>query len=130
MLTPRVDEADRLTGLKPGADDCGQALGSRELVARAGAVLRRAGLEKEQAPVPIVAGDARIDLERRQVATGGKPVDADATEFRQPVILARHAGRVFTRLASKEPLGKDQAAAQIGADGAGRAGAFAPLMCV
>jgi hypothetical protein len=43
-----------------------------------------------------------------------------------PVIPGRHSGRVFTRLASKEPLGGDHAAAQTGGLGAGRAGASAP----
>ena len=100
MLTARVDETDRLIGLELGADDyVTKPFSPRELVARVRAVLRRAGLEEERAPRPIVAGDVHIDLERRQVNVNGqRVVDLTATEFDLLVILARHPGRVFTRM--------------------------------
>jgi DNA-binding response OmpR family regulator len=56
------------------------------------------GVEREQAPAPIVAGEVSIDLERRQVSVGSEPVDLTPTEFDLLVVLARHPGRVFTRL--------------------------------
>jgi len=99
MLTARVDETDKLIGLELGADDyVTKPFSPRELVARVRALLRRASVEKEQAPTPIVAGDVQIDLERRQVIVSGQPVDLTATEFDLLVVLARHPGRVFTRL--------------------------------
>ena len=99
MLTARVDEADRLIGLELGADDyVTKPFSPRELVARVRAVLRRTGAEREQAPPPIAAGDLRIDLERRQVTIGGQAVELTPTEFDLLVVLARHPGRVFTRL--------------------------------
>jgi DNA-binding response OmpR family regulator len=99
MLTARVDEADRLIGLELGADDyVSKPFSPRELVARVRAVLRRAGGEREQAPPPIVAGDVRIDLERRHVTVGGQTVDLTPTEFDLLAVMARHPGRVFTRL--------------------------------
>jgi len=99
MLTARVDETDKLIGLELGADDyVTKPFSPRELVARVRAVLRRAGGEREQAPPPIVSGDVTIDLERRQVAIGGQAVDLTPTEFELLVVLARHPGRVFTRL--------------------------------
>jgi DNA-binding response OmpR family regulator len=99
MLTARVDEADKLVGLELGADDyVTKPFSPRELVARVRAVLRRAGAEREQAPPPIVAGDVTIDLERRQVTAGGQAVDLTPTEFDLLMVLARHPGRVFTRL--------------------------------
>jgi DNA-binding response OmpR family regulator len=99
MLTARVDEADKLIGLELGADDyVTKPFSPRELVARVRAVLRRTSLEKEQAPAPVVVGDVHIDLERRQVTVGGQPVDLTATEFDLLLVLARHPGRVFTRL--------------------------------
>jgi len=67
-------------------------------VARVRAVLRRAGGEREQAPPPIVAGEITIDLERRQVTVGGRAVELTPTEFELMALLARHPGRVFTRL--------------------------------
>ena len=99
MLTARVDETDRLIGLELGADDyVTKPFSPRELVARVRAVLRRAGPEKERALGPVSAGDVIIDLERRQVSVGGRRVDLSPTEFDLLTVLARHPGRVFTRL--------------------------------
>jgi DNA-binding response OmpR family regulator len=99
MLTARVDEADKLIGLELGADDyVTKPFSPRELVARVRAVLRRVGAEREPAPAPIIAGKVRIDLERRQVSVGGEAVDLTPTEFDLLTVLARHPGRVFTRL--------------------------------
>jgi DNA-binding response OmpR family regulator len=99
MLTARVEEADKLVGLELGADDyVTKPFSPRELVARVRAVLRRTGDEREQAPPPIVAGELTIDLERRQVEVDGRSVELTATEFDLLVVLARHPGRVFTRL--------------------------------
>ena len=99
MLTARVDETDRLVGLELGADDyVTKPFSPRELVARVRAVLRRAGGEREQAPPPIVAGQITIDLERRVVMVGGRTVELTPTEFELMALLARHPGRVFSRL--------------------------------
>jgi two-component system alkaline phosphatase synthesis response regulator PhoP len=99
MLTARVDETDKLIGLELGSDDyVTKPFSPRELVARVRAVLRRTGGEREQAPVPIVTGDVAIDMERRQVTVRGQPVELTPTEFDLLVVLARHPGRVFTRL--------------------------------
>ncbi len=99
MLTARVDETDKLIGLELGADDyVTKPFSPRELVARVRAVLRRTGGEREQAPPPIVAGEIKIDLERRQVTVGGKSVELTPTEFDLLAVLARHPGRVFTRV--------------------------------
>jgi two-component system alkaline phosphatase synthesis response regulator PhoP len=99
MLTARVDETDRLIGLELGADDyVTKPFSPREVVARVRAVLRRAGGERELAPPPIAAGDVMIDLERRAVTVGGRSIDLTPTEFDLLATLARHPGRVFTRL--------------------------------
>ena len=99
MLTARVDETDRLIGLELGADDyVTKPFSPRELVARVRAVLRRSGAEREPAAPPIVAGDVIIDLERRQVRVGERLVELTSTEFDLLAVLARHPGRVFTRL--------------------------------
>ena len=99
MLTARVDEADRLVGLELGADDyVAKPFSPRELVARVRAVLRRSSGGWEQTPPPIIAGDITIDLERRQVTAGGRSAELTPTEFELLALLARHPGRVFTRL--------------------------------
>ncbi len=99
MLTARVDEADKLIGLELGADDyVTKPFSPREVVARVRAVLRRVDADRELTPPPVVAGQVTIDLERRQVTIGGQAVELTPTEFDLLVVLARHPGRVFTRL--------------------------------
>ena len=98
MLTARVEETDRVLGLELGADDyVTKPFSPRELVARVRAVLRRVGGE-EQAPSLIRAGDVEIDPERRTVTVAGRPVELTTTEFDLLTVLARHPGRVFSRL--------------------------------
>jgi DNA-binding response OmpR family regulator len=99
MLTARVDEADKLVGLELGADDyVTKPFSPRELVARVRAVLRRTVGDREATEAPIVAGDVYVDLERRRATVSGTPVDLTPTEFDLLVVLARHPGRVFSRL--------------------------------
>jgi DNA-binding response OmpR family regulator len=99
MLTARVDETDKLIGLELGADDyVTKPFSPRELVARVRAVLRRSAGEREQAPPPIVSGEVSIDLERRHATVAGQSIDLTPTEFELLAVLARHPGRVFTRL--------------------------------
>ena len=55
MLTAKGDEVDRVIGLEMGADDyLPKPFGSRELIARIKAVLRRSR-DKAAQPVPITA---------------------------------------------------------------------------
>jgi DNA-binding response OmpR family regulator len=99
MVTARVDETDRLIGLELGADDyVTKPFSPRELVARVRAVLRRTHGERQTAPPPIVAAGVSIDLERRQVVVDGREVELTPTEFDLLAVLARHPGRVFSRL--------------------------------
>jgi DNA-binding response OmpR family regulator len=99
MLTARVDEADRLIGLELGADDyVTKPFSPRELVARVRAVLRRARGERDQPAAPMMVGDVTIDIERRSVVVAGRSADLTPTEFDLLAVLARHPGRVFTRL--------------------------------
>jgi len=98
MLTARVEEADRLIGLELGADDyMTKPFSPRELVARVRAVLRR--IEgREHAASRIEIGDLTIDPDHRAVSVAGRPVELTATEFDLLTVLARHPGRVFSRL--------------------------------
>ncbi len=81
MLTARGDETDRVVGLELGADDyVVKPFSPKELVARVRAVLRRTGASPGEADILRVA-DVEIDVRRRQVHVGGRPVELTATEF-------------------------------------------------
>ena len=96
MLTARGEEADRIRGLETGADDyVTKPFSPRELVARVGAVLRRAR--------PTLTGerlsyaDLEMDLVAHKVRRGGEAIQLGPTEFRLLRHLLEHPGRVFSR---------------------------------
>jgi DNA-binding response OmpR family regulator len=94
MLTARSMEADKLRGLESGADDyVTKPFSPRELVARVGAVLRRA----RPAPALVRIGDIEIDRGLRQVRRRGTPVAVTTGEFRLLEVLLSVPGRAFTR---------------------------------
>jgi DNA-binding response OmpR family regulator len=99
LLTARVEEPDRITGLRRGADDyVVKPFSPAELVARVDAVLRRATRAQDTAnPDPIEAGDLIIDPACRTVHVGGQEVLLTALEFDLLVHLASHPGRVYSR---------------------------------
>jgi DNA-binding response OmpR family regulator len=100
MLTAKAAEADRVTGLRLGADDyVTKPFSPRELVARVAAVLRRSagpsGPGEQQAS--FGGGGLRIDSERREVHVDDRPVPLTRTEFDLLTALARRPGRVWSR---------------------------------
>ena len=93
MVTARSTEDDKLAGLDLGADDyVTKPFSPRELMARIRAVLRRAAEEDV-----IEAGTLAIDRLRREIRVEGEGVPVTPTEFRLLEVLARSAGRTFTR---------------------------------
>ncbi|MBC8161480.1 MAG: response regulator transcription factor [Roseiflexaceae bacterium] len=97
LLTARVEEADRVSGLELGADDyMTKPFSPRELVARVRAVLRRSEGEREPTAIMQI-GELTIDMQRRSVRRAGLLIDLTATEFELLAILAREPGRPFTR---------------------------------
>ena len=99
FLTARASEHDRVQGLEMGADDyISKPFGTRELVARVKAVLRRfEGPEGASARSTLVIDDMEIDAAAMQLRKNGEVVVMTATEFRLLDFLARHPGRVFSR---------------------------------
>jgi two-component system KDP operon response regulator KdpE len=97
MLTAKVREDDLLHGFEAGADDyITKPFSSKELLARIGAVLRRA---RKRTAVParsqITLGDIQIDLARRRVAIGEQEIYLTATEFNLLRELATHHDQVL-----------------------------------
>jgi len=98
MLTAKSEEIDKLVGLGVGADDyVTKPFSPRELVARVGAVLRRAQGRPRQPGDVVQIGGLRINPQLRTVERNGQTVDLTAREFDLLFYLAGHPGQVFTR---------------------------------
>jgi two-component system, OmpR family, response regulator MprA len=95
VLSARDELADRVAGLRAGADDyLVKPFELEELVARLHALLRR---RPDHPSVPLEVGDLRIDPARRLVRRGRREIDLTGREFELLETLARHAGMVLSR---------------------------------
>ena len=96
MLTARGEEDDRIRGLETGADDyITKPFSPKELVARAGAVLRRVrpALAAEQ----LEYAGVEMDLTAHRVKRDGKSIQVGPTEYRLLRHFLENPGRVFSR---------------------------------
>ena len=90
-------EKDKVRALDLGADDyVTKPFGMDELLARIRAVLRRQAAIAGGEPV-LRAGDLELDLSRRAVTVGGRPVHLTPTEYELLRYLALHAGKPVTQ---------------------------------
>jgi two-component system, OmpR family, response regulator ResD len=97
LLTAKGEQADRLVGLRSGADDyVVKPFAPAELVARVDAVLRRTR-EDDAAGAPLCVGELEIDPSARSVAVAGREVELTQREFDLLHFLAIHRGQVFSR---------------------------------
>ena len=98
ILTARDAEVDKVVGLEIGADDyVTKPFSPRELVARVGAVLRRAEQQPPPREVVDLAGCV-IDGGRREVTlAGGEVVRPTAREFDLLWYLAENRGLALSR---------------------------------
>ncbi len=99
MLTARVEEEDRLSGLESGADDyVTKPFSPRELAARVRAVLRRTARDTlDRGPREISAGGVLADLRNHTAWVDGSPIELTRTEMRILAMFLREPGRVFSR---------------------------------
>ncbi len=102
MLTARSEEADVIAGIELGADDyIKKPFSPRELVARVGAVLRRA--RPVEAPAASIEdetlefGDLTIDPASHRVQRAGEDLPVTHLEFKLLHYLASRPRRVFSR---------------------------------
>jgi len=102
ILTARGDEADKVRGLRLGADDyVTKPFGLLELLARVEALLRRTAPPAsavESVPAPIRFGDVEIDLATRSVRLRGEEVALTPKELDLLLALIRRGGRIATRV--------------------------------
>jgi DNA-binding response OmpR family regulator len=100
ILTARGEEADKVRGLKLGADDyVTKPFALLELLARVEALLRRSGPRATAAATPLYRlGDLEIDGDAHLVRRGNDVVDLAPKEFDLLLALARRGGSVVSRL--------------------------------
>jgi DNA-binding response OmpR family regulator len=97
LLTARGEEADRVIGLRLGADDyVVKPFSPAEMVARVDAVLRRSDPAPEHAAA-IEIQDLRIEPGSRRVFVSGEEAQLTQREFDLLLFFARHPGQVFSR---------------------------------
>ncbi len=96
MLTAKVTEDDKVTGLEAGTDDYViKPFSPRELIARINAVLRRASPADDQGQ--IEAGDLTMDTVSRRVIANGKEIRLGPTEYRLLEFFMSNQGRAYNR---------------------------------
>ncbi len=95
MLTARAELADRVVGLRLGADDyLTKPFEMLELLARIEALLRRSGAP---APELVTCGHLRIDLRSAQVTRKGQPVELSALEWKLLRYFVEHRNALLSR---------------------------------
>ena len=103
MLTAKGEEIDKVLGLGLGADDyITKPFGTRELLARLSAVLRRCAASPsphagEDAQEAFTIGAATVDPVRYEIRIGKAAEPLSDKELKLITHLHRHAGKVLTR---------------------------------
>jgi DNA-binding response OmpR family regulator len=121
MLTAKDAEADRVRGLRSGADDyVVKPFAREELVARVEALLRRTGGRDETPPV-FSDGLITVDFAQRQVSVGGEVVSLTPLEYNLLAAFVRHPNQVLSQeqlldLAWSDPdtVSRDQVKLYVG----------------
>jgi len=95
VLSAMGEEDQKVRALEAGADDyITKPFGTRELVARLQAALRRAG--RVEGEPSIVVDGLEIDLASRIVRRDGEPIHLTPIEFDLLRVLVRNRGRLMT----------------------------------
>ncbi len=96
MLTAHGQEAEKVRGLRAGADDyLTKPFANQELIARVEALLRRAGSANWDEDV-YDDGTVRVEPAKRLVTVDGRELRLTPTEFRLLNVLLRHNGAVLS----------------------------------
>ena len=95
VLSAIRDEVDKVLLLEMGADDyVVKPFGTRELLARIRAVLRRSSDDNSRV---VRFGDVEVDMEYRRIVRKGAEVKITPAEYNLLVFFLQNADRVLTR---------------------------------
>lgn len=102
FLTASDEEVNVIRGLDCGGDDyIGKPFKLGELLSRIRALLRRAGVKRNEKVASetdsLMCGDIRIDLAGSRVFLCGEKLELTQVEYRLLCLLVRSCGRVVTR---------------------------------
>lgn len=102
LLTARDTVADRVAGLRAGADDyLVKPFALEELLARVEALCRRSYGHKDSR---LSVADLEVDLAARAVRRGGQPVELTAREYLLLEYLTHRRGQVVSRSEIEEHI--------------------------
>ena len=101
MLTAKGDPMDRVIGLEIGADDyLPKPFSHAQLTARVKSLLRRyrvyQGKSEPEEDEWLVRGPLRINRTYNEVEKNGQPIDLPELEYQMLLLMASHAGRIFS----------------------------------
>ncbi|MEE8135032.1 MAG: response regulator transcription factor [Gemmatimonadales bacterium] len=98
ILTARDEEADKVLGLRLGADDyVTKPFGVLELLARVEALLRRTQPPRDRQGGVVTFGAVRVDRRSRSVTRDGAPVSLTPKEYDLLLALCARDGGVVPR---------------------------------
>jgi DNA-binding response OmpR family regulator len=93
----KKEEIDRIIGLEIGADDyLLKPFGTRELIARINAILRRVSSKSPEVEV-LSFGDVTINFKKQVVLKGKSELSLTAKEIGLIKLLSKHEGEVVSR---------------------------------
>ncbi len=96
MLTAKVEDDDKVTGLDSGCDDyVTKPFSTKELLARIRAVMRR---RQENTGMEVIdVQGLQIEIDTHRVSIHGQPIELSPTEFRLLHFFVTHPERVYNR---------------------------------
>ena len=98
MLTARVQEMDKITGLMTGADDyVTKPFSPAELTARIDALFRRIGGETYTEPENIISGPFILNTRAHTLEKSGRPIRLTQVEYAIVKLFMTNAGRSLAR---------------------------------